>query len=137
MLSRVRKVNMLKLAVGNKVSTLWKTGLLPAVAHGAAVGGISDSALRSMRATAGMMVGAKPAASLTLALLMAPSPNYDPMYEATIPIVTKYADWLWQGGVQMGRLQRAWQDIGKGMDVWPSWAHDRGPVARCGLHCPD
>ena len=61
--ARIKRINMLKKVVGSKVGILWRTGVMPAAAHGAAVNGVSDHALQLLRTTAGKVAGARPAAS--------------------------------------------------------------------------
>ena len=55
---RKARFSMLKAAVGRVSTVLWRTGALPAVARGAAVAGISDSALRELRLVAAVLNGA-------------------------------------------------------------------------------
>ena len=67
---KANRLQMLKRAAGAKVGIVWKTGLLPSASHGASVDGVTDAGLHQLRPTAGMVVGARPAASLTLPLVM-------------------------------------------------------------------
>ena len=62
---RSRKLRALRRAVSDRVSRLWRTGLMPAGGHGAGVSGVSDGALRRLRTQAGMLVGAKPMPTAT------------------------------------------------------------------------
>eukprot|EP00959_Pyramimonas_sp_CCMP1952_P403058 8445358-Pyramimonas_sp.AAC.1 len=48
-----------------QVHTLWRTGLLPAAAHGAGASGVVPATLAKLRTLAGSLVGAKSHASLT------------------------------------------------------------------------
>ena len=48
------------------------------------------------------MVGARPGASITLYLSTEPDPYYDPIYDATLPIVVKYASMIWTTKEKLG-----------------------------------
>ncbi len=102
---------VIKKAPGAKVGIIWKTGLLPSANHGAAVNGVSDTALQQLRATAGLVVGARPASSLTSPLLMGRRGNCDPVLGATTSILLMYSGFIWERRVQLGRLQRAWLEL--------------------------
>ena len=91
LMSRKRKVWGLKHAAGEAVRSLWRTGLLPAGGHGASVSGISDTAIRELRTFAGGMCGAEPKASLTLYLATQRDDRFDPIFEASVPIVVRLA----------------------------------------------
>ena len=77
---------------------------MPSVSHGGAVNGITDAALQIIRSTAGMAVGARPASSLTLPLVLGWRGNMDSMMEATTSVVVKYSAFLWEGRVPLARL---------------------------------
>ena len=126
---RSRKLRALRRAVSDRVSRLWRTGLLPAGAHGAGVSGVSDSAVRRLRTQAGMLVGAKPMRCLTLYLATQPSIRYDPLFDSTSLIVGRYASWLWDERVRPSLLFRAWSKIRDRFLSKPSWAGARGPIA--------
>eukprot|EP00959_Pyramimonas_sp_CCMP1952_P403160 8447226-Pyramimonas_sp.AAC.1 len=56
---------MFRQVVGRKNSVIWRAGAQPAVAHGAGVSGMTDSALVTARSVAATMVGAPPRAHKT------------------------------------------------------------------------
>ena len=91
-------------AAGGKVARLLRTGLLPSAAHGARVSGMSDTGLRTLRATAGALVGAKPACSLTAYLFLQYDTKYDPIVDCTVSIVHEYATWIWEGRGSLSQL---------------------------------
>ena len=125
---RSRKLRALRRAVPDRVSRLWRTGLMPAGGHGAGVSGVSDSNLRRLRTQAGMLVGAKPMRCLTLYLATQPSVRYDPLFDSTSLIVGRYASWIRDERVRPSRLFRAWSQIKERFLSKPTWAGARGPI---------
>eukprot|EP00959_Pyramimonas_sp_CCMP1952_P063378 1324665-Pyramimonas_sp.AAC.1 len=82
---RLKPVRAFRRTVGTKVLQLWRAGLLPSVAHGSSVSGISDKELEVMRSVTAEMAGyPKRGASSTLYLATQRDPGYDPLFDATI-----------------------------------------------------
>ena len=96
--------------VGRTIGKLQLTGLAPMALHGAAVSGVSLDALRQARAAAGVLAGARPASSLTLAPMTQPRPHLDPVYMAS-QVVAQYARWLRGARMELAALQAAWQTL--------------------------
>eukprot|EP00959_Pyramimonas_sp_CCMP1952_P257483 5379616-Pyramimonas_sp.AAC.1 len=66
---RAHRAHAFRRTVGTKVTRLWRTGLLPSVAHGSSVSGVSDNELEVMRNISATMAGyPKRGASSTLYL---------------------------------------------------------------------
>ena len=126
--SRKRRIVSLAKTVGRKIVKLQLTGLAPMALHGAAVSGVSNEALRQARTSAGVLAGARPAASLTLTLMMQPQQHCDPVYTAS-QVVVQYAQWLWEARSALASLQAAWQVINATLSTNASWANARGPIA--------
>eukprot|EP00959_Pyramimonas_sp_CCMP1952_P297449 6222631-Pyramimonas_sp.AAC.1 len=90
---------------------LWRTGLMPAAGHGAGVSGITDPSLKALRTLAGSLVGARRSGSLTAWLATQVDPFYDPVFDATVPLMQRCAGMIWDARLSLGRLQRAWLRI--------------------------
>ena len=84
---------------------------------------------RTLRSTAAMLLGARPGASITLYLATQPDPFYDPIFDATLPIVIKYANMIWMARDRPGMMERAWRELDKQLNGKPSWAGSRGPMS--------
>eukprot|EP00959_Pyramimonas_sp_CCMP1952_P431977 9046538-Pyramimonas_sp.AAC.1 len=67
--------------------------------------------LTSLRTPAGTLVGAKRAGALTSWLATQRDRFVDPVYEATIPLLIKYASVIWDGLFPLSTLQHAWRSI--------------------------
>eukprot|EP00959_Pyramimonas_sp_CCMP1952_P157164 3286479-Pyramimonas_sp.AAC.1 len=65
LVARKPKLRALVRGANHKARTLWRTGLLPAAAHGAGVGGITDATLNSLRSIAAVLAGARQHVSIT------------------------------------------------------------------------
>ena len=133
---RKRKLNMLFNAVGRQASKLMRTGVAPAAAYGCAVSGLTDESTRTLRSTAAMLLGARPGASITLYLATQPDPFYDPIFDATLPIVIKYASMIWMARDRLGMMERAWMGVEQAVGWeaflgWIAWA-DVSRVAELG-----
>ena len=76
-----------------------------------------------------MLVGAKPATSITLYLMTQRDKFIDPIFDATVPLVVRYAALVWERGATMSRLQLAWRKLDLTFGFSPSWAMARGPLA--------
>eukprot|EP00959_Pyramimonas_sp_CCMP1952_P348773 7306881-Pyramimonas_sp.AAC.1 len=73
------RVLMVRKSAGGLVTALWRTGLLPAAAHGASVSGASEQEVLRLRRTAGVVCGTySTASSLTLALTTQRDEQSDP-----------------------------------------------------------
>ena len=95
LLKRRPEPQALRRGAPSKVGTLWRTGLLPAGAHGAGVSGLTDITLMSLRTLAGSLVGAKRSGALTSWLATQRDRCFDPAYEATIPLLIRHASVIW------------------------------------------
>ena len=84
--------------------------------------------LQTLRSSAGMVVGARPASSLTLPLLLGWRGNIDPMGVVTTSVVAKYAAYIWENNMPLARLQRAWMKAKEQLGDSPSWSRARGPM---------
>ena len=118
---------MLKAAVGGRVARLLRTGPTPGACHGASVSGMSDVALRQVRAIAGELVGVRPGASLTAYLFLQPDPFFDPIVSCSVAPIRCYAGWIWDGQGSLARLQRAWSAMEPRISKGATWAMSRGP----------
>eukprot|EP00959_Pyramimonas_sp_CCMP1952_P409472 8581552-Pyramimonas_sp.AAC.1 len=49
MRERKHRLLLMRKAVGRKTSTIWRTGVMSSVGHGAGVSGLADAPLREMR----------------------------------------------------------------------------------------
>ena len=128
---RTGRFLMLKAAVGRKATCLWRTGAMPSVSHGASVSGVTDATLRTLRQFAAVLNGApggSSSAGVTAYLITHPSAEYDPMYAASMDVVMKYAEWVWDGRVSASRLRRAWEVMAAKFDDATTWAQARGPL---------
>eukprot|EP00959_Pyramimonas_sp_CCMP1952_P434942 9107253-Pyramimonas_sp.AAC.1 len=73
------RVMMVRKSAAPQVTALWRTGLLPAAAHGASVSGVSELELAKLRRAAGVICGrSASSASLTLVLATQKDEMYDP-----------------------------------------------------------
>ena len=126
---RIPRLKMLRRAT-NKATMLWRTGLMPAAAHGATVSGVNNSELASLRQTAAMLAGrTSKSSSLTLVLATQADAKYDPIYDATLDPLRAYSSFVWDQRISLGRLQRAWQRVREVHNSRPIWASARGPIA--------
>eukprot|EP00959_Pyramimonas_sp_CCMP1952_P331037 6932218-Pyramimonas_sp.AAC.1 len=105
------------------------TGLTPSVLHGAAVMGVAEKALQPVRALAGALAGAKAAPSLNMAVVMQPSPRYDPMFKATLELPYMYACMPWDGKLPLQRLQQAWEATRTNVLRSERWSKVTGPLS--------
>ena len=127
--AKMRRVRILKQAVGAKGARLFRTGLLPSAGHGARVYGVTDAALRQRRAVAGELVGARPAASLTTYLFMQADSSYDPVVDCTVAPIHAYSAWVWEGRGSLGKAQGTWKAMEPNMATGGSWATARGALS--------
>eukprot|EP00959_Pyramimonas_sp_CCMP1952_P092999 1946250-Pyramimonas_sp.AAC.1 len=67
---RVVRVKAFRRTVGNKVSVIWRSGLLSSANHCAAVSGAPDKDLQTLRRAAGALCGAKEGSTGLAAYLM-------------------------------------------------------------------
>ena len=127
--ARRHRFGILQRAVGRRTTTLWRTGAMPAVAHGAGVSGVTDEALRELRRFAAVLNGAPGASNVgvTSYLLTHRAEHYDPIYGATLDVVLRYAGWIWDGRTSLSRLWRAWTAFNQHHGN-PRWDQVRGPL---------
>eukprot|EP00959_Pyramimonas_sp_CCMP1952_P049321 1030254-Pyramimonas_sp.AAC.1 len=94
---RLKRVQAFRRTVGTRVTQLWRIGLLPSVAHGSSVSGVSDKELEMMRSVAADMAGyPKRGASSTLYLVTQRDPWYDPLFDVTIGPMFFYHMLIWE-----------------------------------------
>ena len=124
-----RKVWGLRQAQPEAVKALWRTGLLPAASHGGGVSGVSDVSLRELRTFAGGMVGAKPKSCLTTYLCTQKDDRFDPVFDASVPLVVRFATCVWEARVVPSRLARAWLAIKDRIQHTAAWKYARGPIS--------
>ena len=72
--------------------------------------------------------GGSSAAGVTAYLITHAAAEYDPMYAATIDVVLKYSEWVWDGRVVPSRLRQAWEVLNAKFDEATTWAQARGPI---------
>eukprot|EP00959_Pyramimonas_sp_CCMP1952_P297040 6214249-Pyramimonas_sp.AAC.1 len=109
---RLPRLRMLRRGACNRVTALWRTGPMPAAAHGATVSGVNNSELAKLRQTAAMLAGrSSKSPSLTLVLATQADAKYDPIYDDTLDPVRAHASFIWDQRVRIGRLQRARQKV--------------------------
>ncbi|CAK0904672.1 unnamed protein product [Prorocentrum cordatum] len=130
---RRRKYMALRSAVGRKASLLFRTGALPAAGHGGGVSGVSDVSLRYFRQLASTLAGGKKHGGVTAYLLAHRDPYYDPIFDCTLSICLRYAAWIWDSRVCLGRAQRAWAQLRLYFDDNPTWQIAKGPMSACWL----
>eukprot|EP00959_Pyramimonas_sp_CCMP1952_P055222 1154493-Pyramimonas_sp.AAC.1 len=82
------------------------------------------------------MAGTKPKTCLTLYLSTQPDDNFDLVFDCTVPIVVRYAAFLWDGRIAPSRLCRARCKIKKRFDNRASRAGARGPISAVWLSLP-
>ena len=128
---RRHRFGILRRAAGLRVSTLWRTGAMPSVAHGAGVSGLPDAPLRELRNFAAVLNGAPgtPHVGVTAYLITHRDDHYDPIYGATLDLVMRYAGWVWDGRTSPSRLRRAWDALQLRHGESLTWQHARGPLA--------
>ena len=135
--ARRQRFTMLRRATGRRASSLWRTGALPSVGHGATVSGVSDSALKELRLFAAVLNGApgRSSTGLTAYLISHKNDQYDPIYHATLQVVIKFSEWIWDSRIQPSRLHRAWEKLKEkfGGLQKVTWARARGPLAAAWL----
>eukprot|EP00959_Pyramimonas_sp_CCMP1952_P298356 6240753-Pyramimonas_sp.AAC.1 len=68
------------------------------------------------------MCGAKPKASLTLFLAAQRDDRFDPICDATVPLVVRFTSFIWDNRVAPGRLRRAWGAVKAKLDQRTSWS---------------
>ncbi|CAK0840907.1 unnamed protein product [Prorocentrum cordatum] len=127
--ARRRRLRILQKGAGRKVAHLWSTGLSPSVLHGAWVSGVDDGRLRLLRNSAAVLAGWSTGGGVTTYLASQANARYDPIFEASVPLVLRYAAWLWDNRVPPARLQRAWLALEADMLERPSWFLAKGPIA--------
>ncbi|CAK0843992.1 unnamed protein product, partial [Prorocentrum cordatum] len=122
------RIAALQRAAGRKVACLRRTGLLPSTGHEAGVAGITDDELRRLGTEASRLVGARPGpAGSTVDMATQRCATYDPICEATVALVVRFASWIWDQRATLGRLQRAWatttwrQIMGHFVELQPAW----------------
>eukprot|EP00959_Pyramimonas_sp_CCMP1952_P172824 3611719-Pyramimonas_sp.AAC.1 len=54
---RLPRLNMLRRGASNRVTALWRKGLMPAAGHGATVSGVNNNELAKLRQTATLLAG--------------------------------------------------------------------------------
>ena len=75
------------------------------------------------------MAGAKPKSSVTCYLATQADDRFDTVFDATVPLLFRYASNIWEGLVVPSRLYRAWSSIKARIDKRASWTSTRGPIA--------
>ena len=129
---RNRMAALRRAAGYQKVSCLWRTGLMPSAGHGAGVTGVTDSTLVSLRAFAASLLGAKGRAHVTAYLCTHRDAAFDPVVDATVQIVKRYCCWVWDQRVSDSDMRKAWEAATK---IWRSDLTVRQsevPSAPCG-----
>eukprot|EP00959_Pyramimonas_sp_CCMP1952_P274562 5739746-Pyramimonas_sp.AAC.1 len=94
---------MLRRGASHRVTTLWRTSLMPAAAHGATVSGVNDDELTKLRHTAAVLAGrTSKSSSLTLVLATQAGAKYDPIYDATLDPLKAYLSFIWDQRISLG-----------------------------------
>ena len=62
-----------------------------------------------------------------------PTPFYDPLFDATAPLVQRYAAVIWDSKFSLGRLQKAWMAVSARLQGRPTWRSCRGPIRAVAL----
>ncbi|CAK0850816.1 unnamed protein product [Prorocentrum cordatum] len=107
---RMVRVKASRWTVGNKVSVIWRSGLLSSANHCATVSGTPDKDLQTLRRAAGALCGAKEGSTgLTAYPMTQKDPWYDPIYDATLSPVVAYSQAIWGATVALGRLERVFE----------------------------
>eukprot|EP00959_Pyramimonas_sp_CCMP1952_P061247 1280196-Pyramimonas_sp.AAC.1 len=82
--ARQRRLRALRRGAPGKTKALWRTGLVPAAAHGAGASGVTPRALQKLRTMAGALVGARSHSSVTAWLATQRDEFFDTVCDTTI-----------------------------------------------------
>ena len=130
---RHKKLQALLRGAPMRVKALWRTGLLPAAAHGSGASGVLPETLQRLRNTAGLLAGARQKASVTAWLATLKDEYYDPMYDVTVGLVCRYAATIWDDLFSLALLQRAWMEFSAITQGEGSWSKCMGPLSSVAL----
>jgi hypothetical protein len=83
-----------------------------------------------LRSFAGELVGARRGlASLRIYTCTQKDRLYDPTFDATCPLVARYACWLWDGRTSPSMLRMAWSTIRDKLGAQGTWRQCFGPIS--------
>ncbi|CAK0828526.1 unnamed protein product [Prorocentrum cordatum] len=116
-------------AAGRRAAALVTTGLSPLAGHGAGVAGLADRPLAQLRTVAAATAGVKAGCGTAAVMLLQRRVHYDPIYAATIPLVTRLASRIWEDRGSLASLSASWGKLSEAARAGAlSWASVQGPL---------